>query len=179
MKVTQHVRAGYLVTLAMGAAIGLTIIGPATAGTRPATVTGHHFSIAASAFAPQSLGPVAAGEDYLNQWDPATLSNNGQRCFNAGLVLPNGAKLSSATFFYTQGAHNGISMEISRQDLGAHTAKFLAGLVGDPTGQTTVYKQETIGLTTVVNTAKFAYTAGVCPMGDSTFTGLTISYTGG
>ena len=131
MKVIHRVRVGYLVTLAVGVTIGLTVVGSA----RPAAVTVHHYSIAASAFAPQSPGSVAADMDYVNQWDPATLSNNGERCFNTGLVLPKGAKLTSATFLYTQGAHNGIHMEISRQVLGAHTATVLAFLVADPPGR--------------------------------------------
>jgi hypothetical protein len=32
-------------------------------------------------------------------------------------------------------------------------------------------------MVTVVNMTKFAYSAGVCPRGTSTFSGITITYT--
>jgi len=57
-----------------------------------------HYSVAASAFAPDGLH--TATSDYFNQWDPTSLSNQDSgRCFNAGVYLPNGATLSSITFY--------------------------------------------------------------------------------
>src|SRR5580658_4927046 len=57
-----------------------------TSGRTVKTVT-HHYSLAASAFAPDGLHDVT--EDYFNAWDPSTLSNtDAGRCFDAGLSLP-------------------------------------------------------------------------------------------
>jgi hypothetical protein len=71
---------------------------------RPAagTVT-HHYSLAASAFMPDGLHGTT--NDYFNQWDPTTLSNQQSgRCFNTGLSLPPNVTLKSIKFYYTAGS---------------------------------------------------------------------------
>jgi hypothetical protein len=80
--------------------VGLAARGPARS-VRPAagTVT-HHYSLAASAFAPDGLHVTT--EDYFNQWDATTLSNQDPgRCFNTGLSLPPNVTLKSVKFYYT------------------------------------------------------------------------------
>jgi hypothetical protein len=186
MKYVNRSWAGYLATLVTGVTIGVAAVGTAAAsqaGTAAksltSTTTVHHYTIAASAFAPDSL--EGATNDYYNLWDPSTLSNNESlRCFNAGVALPNGATITSVSFFYTNGATDSFYGELNRQNLGTHGFKLLASVRSTPTGSSPVYTKSTRSITTsnVVNTATYAYSAGVCPFGDSTFSGAMINYTG-
>ena len=68
----------------------------AAAESHARTVTGY-YSLAASPLTPDGLGMT--NEDYFDQWDPSTLSNqdNG-RCFNAGLSVPAGATMKSVSY---------------------------------------------------------------------------------
>jgi hypothetical protein len=138
----------------------------------------HHWSIAASGFAPDSLGNTA--NDYFNQWDPAKLTNAGSRCFNASVHLPNGATITSVTFYYTNGATQNISGELNRQNLLNHKDAILAELLTTPTGTTPKYTSKTIKVTGggLVDTSRFAYGLGACPAGDSAFSGVIITYIG-
>lgn len=143
-----------------------------------ASPTAHHWSIAASGFAPDSLDTVA--NDYFNQWDPAKLTNSdNNRCFNASVHLPNGATIKSVTFYYTRGSTGTISGELNRQNLPNHKDSVLAEL-STTTGSAPTYTSKTIKLTGggLVDTSRFAYGLGVCPQGDSAFSGVIITYTG-
>lgn len=196
MTLVTRSRVSYLIALAAGAAIGIAAIGSATAApatrtartTRtaaagpaarnaPKTVT-HHYSLGASAFAPDDLGNTSS--DYFNDWDPTNLSEvGGGRCFNAGLSLPDGATLKSVTFYYTSGSA-GMNMEVNRQNLTVHSFARLA--VADIPAQAgaTRYVWKTFKVNPAeakVDMSRFAYQAGVCPHGTSSFSGLIITYT--
>lgn len=181
MKLSTRARAGYAVALAAGAAIGFAAVGSATAApTAPAkakTAT-YHYSLAASAFAPDGLHDTT--EDYFNDWDPTTLSNTDDgRCFNAGLSLPPNATLKSVTFYYTEGSSE-MLMELNRQELSNHTYVDLVDFDGSMDATGTEYTSSTMAIPaadSVVNMNHYAYSAGVCPDGNSTFSGLTITYT--
>jgi hypothetical protein len=139
----------------------------------------HHWSIAASGFAPDSLDNTA--NDYFNQWDPAKLTNTDtSRCFNASVHLPNGATIRSVTFYYTKGATNTFYGELNRQNLLNHKFALLADFTSHATGTTPRYTSKAIRLTGggVIDTSRFAYGLGVCPEGDSAFTGAIITYIG-
>jgi hypothetical protein len=145
---------------------------------RPAagTVT-HHYSLAASAFAPDGLHTTT--EDYFNAWNPTTLSNtDAGRCFNAGLSLPPNVTLKSIKFYYTAGSAV-MFLDLNRQDLVNHTAVNLAD--SDTTVESTpVYTSTSLNIkaaNAVVNMTNDAYSVGVCPSGTTTFSGLTITYT--
>jgi hypothetical protein len=180
MKFRHRIRAGHLATLAAGLAIGFTVVGTASAASTsaPAATTVNNYSLAASAFAPDGLHNTA--DDYFNLWDPSTLSNTDSgRCFNAGVNLPNGAVMKSITFYYTNGATDSLSGQLNRQNLGAHTAVDLASFDSTPTGGSPVYTHTTLNITSKGTFfTNYAYSVGVCPFGDATFTGITISYTG-
>jgi hypothetical protein len=142
----------------------------------PAVTTVRYLSLAASAFAPDGLHNTAA--DYFNNWIPSTLSNQDSgRCFNVGLVLPNGAHLKSVTIYYT-GSTTGMPFVINQQILASHTATVLAS-ISTATATTPTYASAstTFPTGTTVSMATSAYSAGVCPYGTTTFTGLTIAYT--
>jgi hypothetical protein len=137
----------------------------------------HHWSIAASGFAPDSLGNTA--NDYFNQWDPAKLTNAGSRCFNASVHLPNGSTIKSITFYYTRGSTGTLSGELNRQNLLNHKDGILADFT-TTIGATPTYTSKTLKVTGggLVDTSRFAYGLGTCPRGDSAFSGAIIAYTG-
>jgi hypothetical protein len=185
MKLFSRGKVTHLAALASGLAIGFAVVGTALAGTHPTDMprahaaTMHHYSIAASAFAPDSLDNTA--QDYFNRWDPSTLSNTSNgRCFNAGVVLPNGATIHSVWFFYTNGATNAFYGELNRQNLLTHTFRFLTHFTSKPTGTSPKYTITKRSVTShnVVVTGRYAYSVGVCPAGDATFTGVMVNYTG-
>ena len=182
MKLLSKVRAGYLVTLGAGLVLGFTAVGTAAAvsgsPTAPAAAATHHYSLAASAFAPDRIDP-SSDQDYSNTWDPAVLRDPGDRCFNAGLSLPPNAVLQSVTMYYTKGSTH-MSFQVNRQNLSGHTARVLAEIDPGTTTGTPVYSHVTKDIPkseATVNMTKFAYSAGVCPAGNTTFSGLTITYT--
>ena len=151
-----------------------------TAGQRtvaPPPVT-HHYSLAASAFAPDSLDGTT--NDYSNTWDPSRLTNSSNdRCFNAGLSLPPNVTLTSVKVYYTRG-DDIMTFEINRQDLVHHTAIQLAHFAASSTTGTPFYTSKSATMKkadAMVNMTTYAYSAGVCPDGSTTFTGLTITYT--
>jgi hypothetical protein len=138
----------------------------------------HHWSIAASGFAPDSLDNPT--NDYFNNWDFARLANaDNNRCFNASVHLPNGATIKSVTFFYTRGTTAGLTGELNRQNLPNHKFGILADFSVTAT-TTAKYTAKTIRVTGggLVDTSRFAYGLGTCPRGDSAFSGAIITYTG-
>jgi len=149
---------------------------PAVRASGAKRVVKHHYSLAASAFAPDMLD--TSGGDYFNLWDPATLTDqSASQCFNAGLSLPVGATLVSVTVDFTAGS-SVLYFEVSRQNLIKHTSVTLAEL-DSSVATTQAYTSQVLAFRpgTVVNMNGIAYSAGVCPVGDSTFSGLTITYT--
>jgi hypothetical protein len=198
MKLLPGARASYLATLAAGVAIGFAVVGNAAAApAAPAAVAApaaraghavpaakvvktatHHYSLAASAFAPDGLHNAA--EDYFNLWDPSTLSNSDAgRCFNAGLSLPTGVTFKSVTVYYTAGT-TVMFFEISRQDLVGHAAVELASFDTAANTGTPAYTSITKPIPAAdaaVNYTRYAYSVGVCPAGNTTFSGLDITYT--
>ncbi|SRR5579871_3988498 len=186
MKHKTRARAGYLATLAAGVAIGFAGVitagaaAPASAASAAdvgATKT-FHYSLASTAFTPDGLHNTA--EDYFNQWDPATLSNSySGRCFNAGLSLPPNATLKSITVYYTQGS-TVMYFEINQQTLATHGATSLVSFDTPVSSSgTPTYTSMTVPFpaNTVVKMAQNAYSAGVCPVNDTTFSGFNITYT--
>ena len=164
MQLITRARIGYASALAAGIAIGLVAVGVASATpARPRPVT-HHYSLAASAFAPDSIGTPA--DDYFNRWDPADLSSKlSERCFNAGLSLPTGVTLKSITFYFTRG-DNSEYLELNRQNLKAHTFKLLAHfLTGTTSPKRYSHVTRFIARSDAgVDYTKYAYSAGVASM---------------
>jgi hypothetical protein len=181
MRLLNRKNLRHLALMTAGVAIGAFVVaGPyAGAGTLTTnTAKTGHLTMAASAFAPDGLHDTT--EDYFNEWDPTTLSNEDSgRCFNAGAVLPNGAKLTSVTVYYTEGSVD-MYFELNRQDLATHAGVELVSF-DTSTATTPTYTETTFDITSnaTVNTAKYAYSFGTCPSGNTTFSGVTVTYTTG
>jgi hypothetical protein len=156
-----------------GGSTGLVNVGPATAPPSGTQV----LTLSAAAFAPDGLHTTTS--DYFNEWDPATLTNSDTgRCFNAGVNLPTGAKISSVTFDYTEGS-TVMYGELNRQDLANHTSLLLASFDSPTTTGNPTYTSTTITVASHKNVvAGVGYGVGVCPNGTTTFSGVTIDYTG-
>jgi len=136
-----------------------------------------HYSLAAAAFAPDGLHDTT--EDYFNEWDPAALSNTDPgRCFNAALSLPLGATMVSVTVYYTAGS-DVMFFDLSRQDLANHSAvdlvTFDTAVAATPADASQT--RPIPAADAVADMNGYAYTAGVCPIGNTTFSGITITYT--
>ncbi len=128
----------------------------------PAVTTLHYYSLAASAFAPDGLHTTTS--DYFNQWNPSALSNTDSgRCFNAGLSLPDGARLKRVTIYYTASA-SAMFFEVNQQTLTTHTGTELVTL-DTATATTPTYSSASTAFPagTPVSMATNAYSAGVCP----------------
>ncbi len=136
-----------------------------------------YYSVDAAGFAPDGLHNAAV--DYFNQWDFATLSNqDAGRCFNAAVHLPNGVKMVSATFYYTAGT-TAMFGELNEQDFSTQKATELVSFDSAPvTTPTYTNTVETIAAADQLVNTQNAYSLGVCPVGDTTFSGVTIAYTG-
>ncbi|MGA2211312.1 MAG: hypothetical protein ABSH30_16960 [Acidimicrobiales bacterium] len=186
MKLINRAHLHHVALLAAGVLIGaFAIAGPsAGAGTLKAgsiqagTKTGH-LTLAASAFTPDGLHNTA--EDYFNEWDPTTLSNqDAGRCFNTGAILPNGAKLSTVTAYYTAGSAD-MYFEMNRQELNNNTAVALVSFdtTANSTPTYTSMSATVAAADAIVNTTKYAYSFGVCPSATTTFSGVSVTYTTG
>jgi hypothetical protein len=70
--------------------------------------------------------------------------------------------------------------ELNRQNLLTNTFRQLAHFTSTPTGTTPKYSitKKSISSRNVVATGTYAYSIGVCPFGDATFTGVMVNYTG-
>lgn len=148
-----------------------------SAASTPVKTVTHHYSLAASAFAPDGLHDTT--EDYFNEWDPTTLVNQDTgRCFNAGLSLPPDITLKSVKAYYTVGSVT-LEFQVNRQDLANHTGGTLVSF-DSAIASTPVYTSTSANFPAadaVVNMTNYAYSAGVCFSGTTTFSGLTITYT--
>jgi hypothetical protein len=171
-------RVGYLAALGAGILLGVAAVGTAVASSNaPAKVVTHHFALAASAFAPDSLGDTT--KTFSINWDPVSLSNDSSRCFNAGLALPANATLKSVTFYFTKGTDS-MALELNRQNLIKHTYAILARAVTKTTTGMAVYSSVTVPIArgkAAVDMGRYGYSAGVCPSGNTQFSGLIITYT--
>jgi hypothetical protein len=160
-----------------GEGSGHTLV-PTTGGIASAAKTSfQYYSIAASGFAPDGIHSTT--DDYFNEWDPTTLSNQDSgRCFNAAVHLPSGVKMVSVTFYFTEGA-TALFGEFNEQNLVGHTATELASF-DSSTATSPTYSNDVIAIPKadqVVNTQN-GYSLGVCPSGTTTFSGVTIAFTG-
>ena len=150
--------------------------GPSVLQHRAGTVT-HHYSLAASAFAPDSTGNTA--DDYYNSWDPAALRDaSSERCFNAGLSLPWNATIKTITVFYTEGGTS-MYVELNRQNLLTHNDARLTNFNTATTTGTPFYTRTAKNISSdgAVNYSAYGYGVGVCPHGTTTFSGVIIAYT--
>lgn len=134
-----------------------------------------YYTVDAAGFVPDGLHNTA--DDYFDQWDPATLTNTDvDRCFNASVHLPSGAKITTVTVYYTAGSSE-MYFDFNRQDLADHTSVDLVS-ADTPVGSGYTSMVETVSSADNSVDNQDGYGFGVCPDGTTTFSGVTVAYTG-
>jgi hypothetical protein len=165
--------AGLLIgVLAGGAAIAVT----STSFKYSTTKTGY-LAVSTMDFAPDSL--AGATLDYFNGWGSNTLSNEESiRCFNAGVNLPNGAKIKSIRFFYQSDATSDFYGTLVRANPATGASSRIAEV--QPANDADVRTSVSDNIPSTQQQVKnktFQYGVGVCPFDGTTFLGARITYT--
>jgi hypothetical protein len=135
-----------------------------------------YLSVAAMDFAPDNIGDTT--NDYYNLWLGPNLSNNdGGRCFNTGVNLPQGSKAQSITFYFTSGASSDFFGELDRHRLSTAGGQNLTSVSPvDDTGTVASATGAVPSTMQVVNNNAFSYGIGACFSGDTSFHGAKIKY---
>ena len=128
-------------------------------------------------FAPDSLrDPV---NDYFTSWGGGSISNDdASRCFNAGVNLPQGAKIKSIKFYYTSDATSDFFGRLVRSNPSNGNTTFLATVSpADDSGTRASASDSVPSAKQEVNNKKFHYGVGVCPFDGTLAHGARIKYT--
>ena len=128
-------------------------------------------------FVPDSLS--GATLDYFNGWSSNSLSNeDAGRCFNAGVNLPNGARIKSIRFFYQSDATSDFYGTLVRANPATGTSSRIAEVTPANDADVRTSASDNIALAKQpVKNASFQYGVGVCPFDGTTFLGARITYT--
>jgi hypothetical protein len=126
--------------------------------------------------------PDSPNTTFFNNWTGG-LSDSGDGCFNAGVNLPQGAKVKSITYTYSSPAGSEFFGRFVRRNLdsgsGVDITEF-ADPVND-TGNVAKVSRSVPSNQQNVDNKKFAYGVGVCPGSNGTdngiFFGAKIKYT--
>jgi hypothetical protein len=155
-----------------GAAIAVT----STSFKYSTTKTGY-LAMSTMDFAPDSLS--GATLDYFNGWNSNTLSNDESgRCFNAGVNLPNGAKIKSIRFFYQSDATSDFYGTLIRANPATGASSRIAEVVPANDADVRTSVSDNIPSTKqLVKNKTFQYAVGACPFDGTTFLGARITYT--
>jgi hypothetical protein len=129
-----------------------------------------------------AMAPDGDGADYTISWgDGLFLNTMGSRCFNTGVNLPNGAKITAAAVYYASGMGAPIQVNFDSH-------KFVTGAVitigsKNLTDNSSTRKVANLSLSStpadlVINNAQSSYGFGVClSTTDNVFFGARITYT--
>ena len=128
---------------------------------------------------PSDFTPDHVLTDYFNSWIGAELaSTDTTACYNAGIHLPQGAKITWVDFYYRSGAAGDFYGEIVRQEVATGTGESLGAVI--PLDDSDVPTSSSVnivpGLQKVKN-AIYAYMVGVCPNDSGYFHGVRVEYT--
>lgn len=128
---------------------------------------------------PSDFTPDHVITEYFTNWTGDELtSTDTTACFNAGIHLPQGAKITWIDFYYRSGAAGDFYGELVRQEVATSTAESL-GFV-NPVDDSDVPTSSSVnivpGLQKVKN-AIYAYMVGVCPNDSGAFHGARVEYT--
>jgi hypothetical protein len=126
--------------------------------------------------------PDSDNTTYFNSWTGG-LADSGDGCFNAGVNLPQGAKVKSITYTYSSPAGSDFFGRFVRMNLDNGNGVDIINSVS-PANDADAAAHVTASVHSNqqgVNNKKFAYGVGVCPGSDGTndgvFFGAKIKYT--
>jgi hypothetical protein len=173
----------HIMTLAVGVLAGAIVAGGAAVAITSNTFTYSsaktgHLALSPMAFAPDAVGSTAPN-DYLNDWNDGSLNSpDGSRCFNAGVNLPNGAKIKSLRVYYSTTNEPDFHGSLFRQNPATGTVTQLAHVDGvDESGQRATGADAVPTTKQIVRNDTFEYGVGVCATVDALFFGARITYT--
>lgn len=170
----------HIAMIAVGLIVGGMLAGTVAFASRTpsqAKVKTAYLSISTMDMAPDGLWDTSS--DYFNAWDGNVLFNNdGVRCFDTGVNLPQGAVIRSVTWFYESDSTSDLFGTLVRGMPSAATTKTVAKASpsnddGVPRSVTKMAKPKLAK----VNNHKFQYGLGVCPPPGTEFLGARIKYT--
>jgi hypothetical protein len=107
----------------------------------------------------------SAGIDYFNDWTSGLHLNSGNSgCFNAGVHLPHGAKITQALMFYSSLAgKNKITLNLYRRTLSGNILSTIGNAFGTTqTGDPASVKVTLNESLTTVNNLANSYSVGAC-----------------
>jgi hypothetical protein len=170
-------------TLVVGVAAGAVVAGGAAfaitsnAFTYSSVKTGY-VALSPLAFAPQNVGSTAPN-DYSNDWTTGGLNSpDGSRCFNAGVNLPNGAKIKSLRVYYSTTNVADLHGTLFRRNPATGGGTQLAQVLGvDESGERATGADSVPTTKQAVRNDTFQYGVGVCATIDAIFYGARITYT--
>jgi hypothetical protein len=168
-----------MMLLVSGIAIGTLLVGTAAAVTSRSFTYSNaktgKLSLSPSDFSPDELD--TAGDDYHTTWAGARLTNGSSaRCFNTGVHLPSGSKMTSIKFFYKSDASTNFFGKVYRQILATGSFAELASSNPSNDANTLASDVQPVpsALQRVMN-GTYAYMVGVCP-NTGEFDGAVITY---
>lgn len=170
-----------VIVLVAGIMIGSMLVGTSVALTDTTFKYAHpktgYLNVSTMDFAPDNL--QGATDDYFNVWDTSLSNLAVGRCFNAGINLPQGAKMTQITFFYQSDATSDLGGYLVRRTpaSGVGTYAVTSTPVDDSDVATSVTSAIPLSFQTI-NNRKYAYGVGVCmSSGGTLFNGARIKYT--
>jgi hypothetical protein len=177
----SRISRGHMIVLVAGILIGSLLVGTSVALTDTAFKYTHaktgYLSVSSMDFAPDSL--QGATNDYVNAWD-GSLSNSALgRCFNAGVNLPQGAKMTQITFYYQSDATSDLGGYLVRRNPASGSGTY--AVTSTPADNSNIATSVTAAIPLnyrTINNKKYAYGVGVCLETEGTlFNGARITYT--
>ncbi len=126
-----------------------------------------YYALSPMAFAPNE---PASATSYLiawpgnPSWPGGGLGSGSGACFNTGVNLPHGAKMTALTMWYSADSNNGVSLFLYRSRPSNGASDTIGQLAATDTSSTRKVTSVALPDTAVstVNNAQFAYSVGVC-----------------
>ncbi|MGH2751112.1 MAG: hypothetical protein ACRDK3_09615 [Actinomycetota bacterium] len=179
MRTRLLARRGPIIMLLCGVLVGVTLLGTSLA------VTSSSFKYSKAQKGAVSLSPMdfsidgATAGNWFNSWGGSTITNDDDsRCFNAGVHLPQGAKVKKVTWFYTSGPNTDFFGNFLRQRPATANAVSLASVLpADDTALVASASDTVAAAQQKVNNKKFQYGLGACVVDDTEFHGARVNYT--
>jgi hypothetical protein len=173
---------GYPRSAAAGAAVALAVV--AAVGTAQAiTDTVFKYSTPKTGFFTIDAMALAPDGDvnlhFFNTWDDGLRpAANNDRCFNAGVNLPNGATITQLSLWYKRSGSN-VSVTFIRKKLADGAVNFAVVTLVDDSNTRKVEHIQINPAVAAVNNNLYSYGLGVClgDVPDNAFYSARISYT--
>lgn len=128
---------------------------------------------------PSDFTPDHVLTDYFTDWTGDEVSSSDvTACYNAGVHVPQGAKITWVDFYYRSGAAGDLYGELVRQEIATSTAESLG--VVTPLEDDDVPTISSINIAPGLQKVKnqiYAYMLGVCPNESGAFHGARVEYT--